>query len=118
MLFVLSFSIGRKLEISICCINANIFIVYRNMFIVSNNIAVFDITFIPLLVQYIINITNNVQLIKNGVLYKNWDNIKLLMLYNNVIARDINNNEKMRLIIKPIFFPNSEFIFSFYLGYS
>ena len=57
-------------------------------------------------------IMNRVQLIINGVLYKNWDNIKLLMLYRRVIASDIKINDMVIFIIKPNLLPNRWFIFS------
>ncbi len=51
----------------------------------------------------------------NGVLYKNWDKIKLLMLYRRVIARVINNSDSIMFMIKPILLPKRVFIFSFIL---
>ena len=92
-----------------------IFIVYRKILNISNNSDIFEITFIPLLTLYIIKIINRVQLTMKGVLYRNWDSIKLFMLYRRVIARVINNRDRIMLMINPSLLPNRLFIFSFNL---
>ena len=106
MFCVFSFNMGKKLVKSILCINDPIFMVYKKILIPNNNNAAFEITFIPLLLQYITKIINNEQLIIKGVLYKNCDSIKLLMLYKRVIANGTSNNDIIILIQKPIFLPN------------
>ena len=70
-----------------------ILIVYNKIFIVNRIRDNLVITLIPLFVVYTISIMNREQLIKNGVLYKNCDNIKLFMLYSSVIPRHVSSND-------------------------
>ena len=101
-----------KFVISISCTKDRMFIVYNPMLMINSNNANFDITLMPLFVQYTIRSINREQLIINGVLYKNWDKIKLFILYKIVIPNDIRSRENVILIIKPILFPYSDIIFS------
>ena len=82
------------------------------MFNKSSNKQDLDITFIPLLVLYITSAINREQLIINGVLYSNWDNIKLIILYSSVIPRISSNIEIIMLMIKPMIGPNRLLFFS------
>lgn len=95
--FIPFFSIGKKLLVSIFVNNVPYPLINKVIFIKNIIIVILDMFSIPLLTLYIVVIIRSKATMEIGVLYKYWEDMKLLISYRSTILTT------MKIIIINIF---------------
>ena len=95
--FIPFFNIGKKLLVSIFVNNVPYPLINKIIFIKNIIIVILDMFSIPLLTLYIVVIIRSKAIMEIGVLYKYWEDMKLLMSYRSTILTT------MKIIIINIF---------------
>lgn len=95
--FIPFFNIGKKLLVSIFVNNVPYPLINKVIFIKNIIIVILDMFSIPLLTLYIVVIIRSKATMEIGVLYKYWEDMKLLISYRSTILTT------MKIIIINIF---------------
>ena len=95
--FISFFNIGKKLLVSIFVNNVPYPLINKIIFIKNIIIVILDMFSIPLLTLYIVVIIRSKATMEIGVLYKYWEDMKLLISYKSTILTT------MKIIIINIF---------------
>ncbi len=95
--FIPFFNIGKKLLVSIFVNNVPYPLINKIIFIKNIIIVILDMFSIPLFTLYIVVIIRSKAIMEIGVLYKYWEDMKLLMSYRSTILTT------MKIIIINIF---------------